>query len=76
MERLAAMRAAGGKCDGSIGWLGDGRAISGVAQEIDGKERFRAEPASALGSRIRKRAVMSPVAGKAREPVRKPRKIN
>jgi hypothetical protein len=76
MKPAPAMRAAGVKCDGSIGGVGDRRAISQVAQEMDGKERFRAEPASMLGNRLPGPATMGPVAGKAREPVRKQRKID
>lgn len=69
MKRIAAMRAADGKCDGSIGWLCDRHGFARVAHEMDGKEGFRAEPASVLGSHSCCAALMSPVAAKATEPV-------
>jgi hypothetical protein len=76
MRQAAATRAAGGKCDGSISWLWDRRGFPRVAQELDGKAGFRAELACAMGSLSRGRVLMSPVTGKAREPVRITGKIS
>jgi GntR family transcriptional regulator / MocR family aminotransferase len=69
MKQPSAMRAAAGKCDGSISWLGNRREILRLAQEMDGAAGFRAKYAWALGNTGADKATMSPVAVKPREPV-------
>jgi len=76
MKPRTETRAADEKCGGSICWFGRSRVISQVAQDLNGKAPIRAEPAWALGSLWREVAFMGPVAGKAREPVRKSPKID